>query len=327
MRKRRLVTGIVIILVLIAAITLAVPFLFLHYHNSAVEAVIGRALGAAVEIGSISIDLKSSTLRITNFKLHNPKNFTEEAILAYVPKITARYDMKSLFVNRKLHLTSLDIYVKTVVFIKDKNGKLNVDQLAIFKESFEELPLQTDRLILTADYAVSKDLSKGDMPHVETFEVNIRNAEYEQFPTVEDITAKVMAEIMGRTTIKGAKLLGVAVVAGAVGGWTVLIPAEAVYVMSGKDSYQATFDVRYEDAYAASLEAAHELGKKVYEYKDEGMIKGYINDADVTVKVKRGQNGKTDINVSARRYYIPKLNIAGGVLYEIAHKLWMKEKI
>lgn len=327
MRKRKLVTGIGIVLVLAAAITSILLFAFFRYHKSAVEAVIGQGLGAAVEIGTISIDLKSNILHITAFKLHNPKDFTEEAILAYVPKITGEYDPKSLFVNNKLHFTTLDLYVKTIVVIKNKKGKLNVDQLAIFKENFQELPLQADRLILTADYAVYKDLSKGDLPHVETFEVNIRNAAYEGFPTVEDITTKVMAEILGRTTIRGTELLGVAVLAGAAGGWSVLIPAEAVVVLSSKDSYQATFDVRYEDAYAASLEAAHELGKKVYEYKDEGMIKGYINDADVTIKVKKRQDDKTDITVSARKFYFPKLNVAGGVLYEIAHKLWMKKKI
>lgn len=327
MRKRRPVTRIVIVLVLVAAITSILPLAFFRYHKSVVEAVIGQALGAVVEIGTIAIDLKSNILHITEFKLHNPKNFTEEAILAYLPKIAVGYDPKSLFVNNKLHFTTLDLYVKTVVVIKNKIGKLNVDQLAVFKEGFQELPLQVDRLVLTADYAVYKDLSKGDLPHVEAFEVNIRNAAYMGFPTIEDITAKVMAEILRRTTIKGTKLLGVAVLAGAVGGWSVLIPAEAVYVLTSKDSYRATFDIRYEDAYAASLEAAHELGKKVNEHKDEGMIKGYINDADVTIKVKKRQDDKSDITVSARKFYFPKLNIAGGVLYEIAHKLWMRKKI
>lgn len=248
-------------------------------------------------------------------------------MLAYVPKITGEYDPKSLFVNNKLHFTALNIYVKAVVVIKNKGGRLNVEQLAVFKENFQELPLQVNRLILTADYAVYKDLSKSGLPHTEAFAVNIRNAAYEGFPTVEDITAKVTSEILGRTTIKGTRLLGVAVLTGAVGGWSVIIPAEAVVMASSKDSYQATFDTRYEDAYETSFEAARELGKKVYEYKGEGIIKGYIDDADVVIMVKKRRDNKSDVTVSARKLFFPKLNTAGGVLYEIANKLWLKKKM
>jgi hypothetical protein len=325
MRKTKLLAVISVILVAAVAATLILLFAFLRYHKSAVEAVIGQALGATVEIDAISIDLKNSALRITGFKLHNPKDFSEETILAYVPRITGRYDPGSLFVNNKLHFTALDLYVKTMVVIKNKSGKLNIDQLAIFKENFQEIPIETDRLILTADYAVYKDLSKGDLPHIETFEIGIRNEAYEGFPSIEDITAKVTAEILRRTTIRGSELIGIAVLAGAAGGWSVLIPAEAVVVLSKKDSYQATFDVRYEDAYAAGLEAARELGKKVHEHKNEGTITGYINDADVTIKIKKRQDNKTDIVVSARKLYLPRLNVAGGVLYEIASRLWIRK--
>lgn len=326
MRKRKPITVIVVILALLIAAVSVTALLLLRYHKHVVEIILGRALGADVDIEAISVDLKSDTLRITGFKLHNPKDFAKDAVFAYVPEITGKYDRKSAFVNKKLHFTDLYVYVRMAAFIKDKAGRLNADQLAVFKENFQELPLQTDRLILTADYAAYKDLSGGGLPHTEVFEVRILNALYEGFPTFEDITAKVMSEIMKRTTIKGAKLLGLAVIAGAAGGWSVIIPAEAVMVLSGKDSYQATFDAGYEDAYKAGLETAKELSKKFREYKDKGMIKGHIDGADVAIMIRKRDDGKTDIAVSARKHLLPKLNIAGGVLYEIAQKLPAKKQ-
>ncbi|MFH1790504.1 MAG: hypothetical protein ABH885_00765, partial [Candidatus Omnitrophota bacterium] len=193
-------------------------------------------------------------------------------------------------------------------------------------EDFEKLPVKADRFVLTADYAVSKDYTKGDKPFIQTFNVNIKDAAYDGFPSTEDITAKVVSEILHRTTIKGAKLFGVGVLAGALGGWTLIVPAEAAVVLSDKDSYKTTFDYGFEDVYRVSLEVADELGKNVSEYKESGIIKGYMSGADVTIKIKKRNDNKSDITVSARKFFMPKPYLAGGILYEIAQKLRLIKK-
>lgn len=327
MKIKTLIIGLAIAVVSVIVIGVVLLSVLVFYYKPFVELAIGKALGATVEMDRIHVDVKNRTLYITNFILHNPEGFAEDEALAYVPRIAAVYDPKSIIVNKKLHFITLDIYVKGLVAIKKKGGKLNVEQLAIFKENFEELPMQTDRLILTADHVVSKDFTKGERLHIEEFDVNIKNQAYEGFPTFEDITAKVVSEMLNRTTIKGAKLLGVAVLFGSVGGWSALIPAEAVVVMSEKGNYEAVFNADYEDVYEASLEAAHELGKNIVEYKNDGIIKGYINDADVTIKIVKKNLSKSNVTVSARKYYFAKLNIAGGVLYEIAQKLMINKKM
>lgn len=48
MRKSKIITVITITLVLAAAVISVIPFVFFRYHKHAVEAMIGRALGAAV---------------------------------------------------------------------------------------------------------------------------------------------------------------------------------------------------------------------------------------------------------------------------------------
>jgi hypothetical protein len=304
-------------LIVIAGILSAIVSL---YYKPILESIIGKALGAKVTIGSISLEIKQHRLQINDFKLGNPQGFGEDKLLAYVPRISADYDQKSLIVNKKLHFTLLEIYVKTMVAIKNKEGKLNVEQLAIFKENFQEIPLQIDRLLLSADHVIYKSADKQGLWHIQDFEVKIKNHVYEGLPTLEDITAKVISEMLGRTTIKGFKLLGAAALMGSFGGWSLIIPAQTARVMSQKSGYEAVFKAGYEEAYKASLEAAQELGKNIAQDKEKGIIQGYMNDANVTIKITR-QEAKTIVSVSAKKYFFAQLNIAGGVLYEIAEKL------
>jgi hypothetical protein len=45
-----------------------------------------------------------------------------------------------------------------------------------------------------------------------------------------------------------------------------------------------------------------------------------INGARVALNLKR-KDSQTELTISARKYMFPKLDIAGGVLYQIAEKL------
>ena len=92
-------------------------------------------------------------------------------------------------------------------------------------------------------------------------------------------------------------------------------------MLSGKDSYQATVLAPYEQAYQACLDETERLGRRTYENKETGIIKADIDGASVTIKVVRRQDNKTDVTVSAREFFFPSPNKAGGVLYEIAEKL------
>jgi len=328
MPKRKTIVAIVVIIALVVAIVAGGSFLVMRHLKYAAEYMIGQTLGAQVEMKTFSINLKTNTLRMTEFRLHNPEGFTEDPLLAFLPEITGKFDRNMLFKNKKFHFTELYLYVKTVIIIKSKDGKFNIDELAIFKNDFEELPISTDRLTLTSDFAVYKDLSKKDLPHTETFDVGIKNASYDGFPTVDELSRKVVSEIMSRTTIRGVGIAGVAMLVGAIAGWPVAIPAGATMVLTTKDGYQKTFKVSREDAYQAAVEAANAFGKKVSEQKEKGLITGYIDGANVKILIMdAAEEGKTDIKVTARKNLLPKVNIAGGVLYEIAQRLVAEKKI
>jgi|GEM_PF-1936907 len=54
--------------------------------------------------------------------------------------------------------------------------------------------------------------------------------------------------------------------------------------------------------------------------KETGVINAGINNAAVTVDITRA-DGKTRIKVSARKYFLPKPEIARGIIYRIKEEL------
>lgn len=321
MRVKKIIIGLLTTLVILALIAGVLLLFIRYYYRPILENVLGQALGAKVKIAGVRLNVKKHTLLISGFKLYNPEEFGKDKLLADLPQINATFDFKNIATTKKLHLTKLEMYVKILVVIKDKKGELNVEKLALFKENSQEIPLQLDQLVLTADIIIFKDASKEEHLHIESFNINIKNQVYQGVPTVEDITATVISEMIKRTTIKGAKMLGNAVVIGAVGGWSLLLAGETINVVTNKAGYDITLDVTYEDAYKASLEVAKELGKDIRQRQSEGIISGCIDDADVVIKISKELDDRTSISVSAKKYFFPKPNIAGGISYEITERL------
>jgi hypothetical protein len=62
------------------------------------------------------------------------------------------------------------------------------------------------------------------------------------------------------------------------------------------------------------------MGKVTKEDKSGGVIGANIDSAQVTLKIREKDN-KTELTISARRYLLPKPEIANGVLYKISEKL------
>jgi len=63
------------------------------------------------------------------------------------------------------------------------------------------------------------------------------------------------------------------------------------------------------------------MGRITKHDASSGVIKANINGAMVALILRKGQDDKTEVTISARKYMFPKLDIAGGVLYQIVDKL------
>lgn len=55
--------------------------------------------------------------------------------------------------------------------------------------------------------------------------------------------------------------------------------------------------------------------------KTEGAIKADVNGHNVTAKVTKLDQGKTEIVIAARKYLIPQPEVAQGILYQIQEEL------
>ena len=124
------------------------------------------------------------------------------------------------------------------------------------------------------------------------------------------------AEPMKAAAIKNAQSYGVAVLAG-----VAALPVAAVATFIGKDSVQQIIDVSFEHVYEVSLEVIKRMGKITKDDASGGAIKANINGANVALMLRKSPDNKTEITISVRKYIFPKLDIAGGVLYQILDKL------
>jgi uncharacterized protein involved in outer membrane biogenesis len=160
MKKFLIVLGIV-------AISLVCITIFINLIIKSVGTMsASRITGAPVHMDGFSLNILSSTIHISGFKMYNPSGFPE-GILVSCPKIKVIYDLATLF-KKKRHFLIVEIELKEMRLTKNKAGKLNVDSLKIVQQSKSSppIPMQIDLLALSIGKIVYKDYAIGREPSV-----------------------------------------------------------------------------------------------------------------------------------------------------------------
>ncbi|MFH0855592.1 MAG: AsmA family protein [Candidatus Omnitrophota bacterium] len=288
--------------------------------QSAVTIIATQFTGTSVHIDGFSLGLFSRSVRISGFKVYNPKGFSK-TILADLSKINISYDLGALF-RKKLHLPRLEIEIKEIGLEKNKKGQLNIDELRIVKEGKNQesgpsgkMPLHIDMLTLSIGRIVLKDYGPRGEPAIKVYDINTRKS-YKNIPNAQQLAVLILAEPMKAAGIQGAKIYGVTMLAG-----VTVLPVAVAMTLIGRDSVQQDFTSSFDNAYKESLRLLEQKGRVTKKDKSQGIISATINSAQITAKIKEIAGGKTRVIVSARKYLFPKLEIAGGILYEIAEKL------
>ncbi|NQU94874.1 MAG: hypothetical protein HQ549_01405 [Candidatus Omnitrophica bacterium] len=322
MKKVLLSVAIIAIIIICLIVTLT------HLSKHLLELVLGHELGTRVTMGKISLDTKNHVLHMKDCVVYNPEGFNRDHAVAYLPEIVVWYDVKNLIENKKIHMKELEVSMRMLNVVKDKNGRMNVSTLKISLDNLDIMPIEFDKLILTVDEVVYKDYSKGGKPRTEAYSVNIRAQSFESIPSVDDVFGKILMESLSKTAIKGMAVVGLAAVAGGVVAGPVIIPVGiAAIVLSGKDSYKVTIEETYDGAYDACMESAKEMGGDIYGDKALGVIRLRVPGANVTIKIVRQNDKETKLTVSARKLMISKPRIAAGVLCDIYQNLESPESI
>ena len=308
------------ILVVVIIIFLGLGIIKDQIIKSVVAIVTSQVTGAPVEIERFSLGVFKQSVRISGFKIFNPSGFPK-GILVDLPKINVDYDLFSLL-SGKLHLLNVEVELKEMGLVKNKEGKLNVDSLKVVKEDKKkkgkasgQMPMQIDMLKLGMGRIIFKDYSLGVEPVIKAYDINLHKA-YKNITSAQQLTALILAEPMKAAGIQGAQIYGVAMLAG-----VAFLPVAIVATFAGKDSVAEDFAVDFNRAYNASLSVLKVMGKISKEDRPAGVIVAEVNSAKVELRINKKANNKTEILVSARRYLLPRPEVAGGILYEISGKL------
>ena len=314
----------VIILILVIFALFVIGIVKDQIIKGVVATVASKITGAPVQIDGFSLGVLNRSVRISGFKMYNPEGFSK-GILIDLSRINVKYDLGALL-KKKLHLLNAEIEIKEMCLEKNKEGKMNVDSLKIAKQGekkegkpAEQMPMQIDVFKLGIGKIIFKDFSSGKEPIVNAYEINLHKT-YKDIGSAQQLAALIMTEPMKAAGIQGAKIYGIAALAGAA-----ILPVGIAATFAGKDSAQQEFASSFDNVYAAALAVLQKKGKITAEDKSNGIIKAEINSAGVALKINKKSANKTEIVASARKFMLPKPEIAGGVLYEISEKLESKK--
>lgn len=288
--------------------------------KSAVTVAATQIVGAPVHIDGFSLGVFKQSVRISGFKIYNPQGFSR-GILVDLPKINVDYDLGAIF-KKKLHLPNVEIMLKEMGLEKNNKGELNVDALKVVKQgksqgekSSEQMPMQLDLVKLGIGKIVLKDYSVGKEPSVKVYDLNI-NKSYKNITSVQQLAALILAEPMKTAGIQGAKIYGVAILAGAA-----VLPVAVAATFIGRDSVGEDFTANFDRIFEVSLAVLKKMGRVTKEEKSSGILGAEVNGSQVALKITKKSDNKTGVVISARQYFLPKPEIAGGVLYEISEKI------
>ncbi|MDD5464956.1 MAG: AsmA family protein [Candidatus Omnitrophica bacterium] len=288
--------------------------------KSVITVTATQVVGAPIHIDGFSLGIFKQSVRISGFKIYNPKGFSK-GILVDLPKINVRCDLGSLFKN-KLHLVNVEVELKEIGLEKNSEGRLNVDALKVAKQergkedkSSKQMPMRLDTVKLGIGRIVLKDYSAQKDPAVKVYDINI-NKTYKNITSAQQLAALILSEPMKSAGIEGAKIYGAAMLAG-----VAVLPVAVAATFIGRDSVQHEFIAGFDNVFETSSVVLKKMGRLTKEDKPNGILGAEIDSAQVALKIRKKPNNKTEVVISARKYLLPKPEIAGGVLYKISEKI------
>ncbi|MDD5006173.1 MAG: AsmA family protein [Candidatus Omnitrophica bacterium] len=309
---------IVIVAVTVLVVLFAVGIIKDQVIKSTITVVATNILGAPVHIDGFSLGILTQSVRISGFRIYNPKGFSR-GVLIDLPKIKVKYNLFALL-KQKIHLVNAEIELKEMGLEKNAQGQLSVDSLKVVQQQDKakpapQLAIQIDTLKLSIGRIVMKDYSAGKEPAIQVYDLNISKT-YKNITSVQILAALILSEPMKAAGIQGAKIYGLSMLAGAG-----ILPVAIAATLVGKDYVEKDFNVAFEKMYEVSSEAVKKLGKVTKEDKAGGTLSADVSSAAVSLRLKKISANKTKVIISARKYLFPKPEIANGVLYEISQKL------
>lgn len=316
----------------VALIVVAVLFVLGQVKDTAVKSVVtavaSNITGAPIHIGEFSLGIVRPAVHIKDFKMYNPQGFPGGEMVD-IPQISVQYDLLSIL-KGKIHLSLLVFDLKEMVIIRNKDGKLNFDELKFAKEQAaasgtkkgeqkkpsKEMPMQIDKFMLNLGRVVVKDYTKPENPSILVYELSLKDKTFKNLTNAQQLAAVITLEGMKPAAIKSAATYAAATILG-VG----FFPAAVVGAMVGKDSAESVYHTNLDTALEIVGEVVRKIGEVKVENKAKGEIKAKAEGCDLTITFKKDDKGLTNVKVAARQFMLPKPEVAGGILYRISERM------
>jgi len=313
-------------LIVLAAVIVLILFLISVFRDflikSAVEVASPNLIGAKIEIGDLSLGLMTHKIHIKNFRMYNPPGFPDQVFLA-MPEVTLNVDVFQLM-KGKMHFPLVVINMDKMIIFKNKEGKLNVDSIKIIQEQAAankgkpmKLPVfKIDLLELNVGKVILEDYTHAPPVRVEAYDVNIKDQKIRNINGVPKLMAAVIVEAMKPTAIRSAGIFAAEAVLG-VG----FLPAVAIGVAIAQDDVNADLNYSRGRVYQESLKLVQDLGVVKKTDPAKGLIFAKVYGADITITVEDNGWYKSWIRIKARQFFLAKLEIANGLLYQLTERL------
>ncbi len=317
------------ILIITLIVALGLAFLGLVNRQQvlkyAVKAGLEQTLGVKAEVGDLFWDTANRNMQLKELKLYNPKGFPRGVFLD-IARISIDYDFSDFLEGGGVRLPLLIINLKELTVVKREDGQMNVDELKPVKSSSKQAAInkkagiqkpplvQIEKFGFSIGRVVYQDYTRGTPAAIKIYDLNIKETVYNNIPGVQAMIVLLLREAMSKTAIRGAVVYGLATAAGA-GFWPVGVAA----IIVGKDSSSGNFQVTAARAYQSSLEVIKSLGRITSQDK-KSRIEAEVEGYRVKVLITPNPDKTTQINVTARKFLIPRPNFAKNLLYRISER-------
>ncbi len=179
------------------------------------ERDIKQLLGLDVSMQSMIVGLSTTTVETKELKVLNPSGF-EEKIMLDVPELYINYDAHACL-NRDLHFEYMKLHLREFYVIKDKEGKLNLEEIKVVEEAekvskgqiqpppdinAKEFEFRIDTLDLKINKVIYIDYTKmfRGKPYTKTWNVNV-NDRYTNIDDPAKFAKLIIVRALTRTAI------------------------------------------------------------------------------------------------------------------------------
>jgi hypothetical protein len=306
----------------VIVITLIVIWLVLQVIIRPVaEAVATRVVGARVSIGGFSINIFNQRIGLTDLQIYNEEGFPP-GIFFKASQILVHADIPAVLTG-KLHFPLIIFHLDKMIIYKNKQGKLNVDELKIVQEKLHDKNkgpapnFKIDELKLNIAQVVVEDDSQTP-PLVQAYDLNLKDKTFHDVNSPAKLVGLLLVETLKPTAIQSAGMYAASALLG-VG----FLPGLAIGLAVANDEAASKMTHSAGEVYDRALELMQRLGQ-VKKYEREGGTKrifAKVSGCDITLTVTSEGWSSSKIVIKARKYFLPKPEVAAGLLYQLKEKL------